>query len=988
MMKKILLSLLAIVALVNVSLAQFPFDSCLVAHYPFSGDATDASTNGFDATVYGPVLGTDRHGNANSAYDFDGVNDYIELPSDFDLEFKTFVLWLNADVIGPGVTSPFDCDHPGLNYGKTALSVLQINNESRLNYPRVPNQQPSVQISEGGWYMATVVVKSDTTFYYLNGQAVDTVVAPAPYYASPNGHDKALVGTTRLFDRYFNGKIDDIRIYNCALAPSDVASLYDLTNMISGTVYTDENTNCNPDSAENKLAGRIVHVNPGGQYATTDSLGHYEFWVGTGSYTVTLAPRPHWTQDCPVGGTTVNFSSTDSVSADNNFSSYFVPSSQYPFDNCLVAYYPFSGDATDASINGFDATLHGPVLGSDRHGNPSSAYDFDGTNDWIELPSDFDLEQKTFVLWFNADVLSTTLGIPYDSDHSGLQYGKTGLTTFLENGQGRLNYPRTPGQQPSVVITEGRWYMATYVINYDTTFYYLNDQIIDTVIAPYYNSPNGHDKAVVGASRVFDRYFNGRIDDIRFYNCALDPSEVASLYDLTNVISGTVFTDVNANCAPDSGESRLAGRIVEANPGHHFATTDSLGNYEFWLGTGNYVVTLAQQAYWGQDCPLGGAHVVNFSTQDTSSSGNDFSSYITDYCVELNSGIGSAIQRRCFSNNHIVANVCNNGTITADSVVLTVHLPQEIVPLNSSAPWVSNTNGEYSFAVGTLEPGECYQLSITDSISCDATLGEMVCMYVEATSASAMCDTLVNTHTSNYHCAQIIGSFDPNDKQIASQDFRQNGYLFADNFSQGDTLNYMIRFQNTGNDTAFTVVVRDTLSEFVDPTTLVTDVTSHPHTYRLYGNGIAEWRFDNILLPDSFINEPLSHGFIKYHIMPRPNLVLGTEIFNSAAIYFDFNEPVITNETVSTLPLPVYEPENAQSSFVLYPNPTTGVVNFNLDNTESKRITVTDITGSLLMDTPLVSKQLDLTSFSHGVYMVSITDVAGNILHRGKVVKQ
>jgi hypothetical protein len=56
-----------------------------------------------------------------------------------------------------------------------------------------------------------------------------------------------------------------------------------------------------------------------------------------------------------------------------------------------------------------------------------------------------------------------------------------------------------------------------------------------------------------------------------------------------------------------------------------------------------------------------------------------------------------------------------------------------------------------------------------------------------------------------------------------------------------------------------------------------------------------EFKFENILLVDSNTNEPLSHGFVRYRIQPKTNLSAGDSITNFAAIYFDFNEPVITN---------------------------------------------------------------------------------------------
>jgi hypothetical protein len=65
-----------------------------------------------------------------------------------------------------------------------------------------------------------------------------------------------------------------------------------------------------------------------------------------------------------------------------------------------------------------------------------------------------------------------------------------------------------------------------------------------------------------------------------------------------------------------------------------------------------------------------------------------------------------------------------------------------------------------------------------------------------------------------------------------------------------------------------------------------------------------EFKFENILLVDSNTNEPLSHGFVRYRIQPKTNFSAGDSITNFAAIYFDFNEPVITNTAKTIIILP------------------------------------------------------------------------------------
>lgn len=139
-------------------------------------------------------------------------------------------------------------------------------------------------------------------------------------------------------------------------------------------------------------------------------------------------------------------------------------------------------------------------------------------------------------------------------------------------------------------------------------------------------------------------------------------------------------------------------------------------------------------------------------------------------------------------------------------------------------------------------------------------------------------------------CQANIGSYDPNDK-IGYP----NGACAAHYIEPNQDIEYRIRFQNTGTDTAFTVVVKDTLPLSLDPAGLVLGASSHPFDFDLSGDGVATFTFNNILLPDSTTNEQASHGFVRFSIPQKPDNQIGTIIENTAAIYFDFNDPVATN---------------------------------------------------------------------------------------------
>lgn len=143
-------------------------------------------------------------------------------------------------------------------------------------------------------------------------------------------------------------------------------------------------------------------------------------------------------------------------------------------------------------------------------------------------------------------------------------------------------------------------------------------------------------------------------------------------------------------------------------------------------------------------------------------------------------------------------------------------------------------------------------------------------------------------------CSIFTGSYDPNDKQAQPLGITSNHYI-----DSVQEIDYQIRFQNTGNDTAFHVYILDTLSAALDLSTFMPGAASHDYTYDILGGTPTVVRFDfyNILLLDSNANEPESHGFVQFRIGQSAANPQGTLIENSAAIYFDFNPPIITNTT-------------------------------------------------------------------------------------------
>ena len=187
-------------------------------------------------------------------------------------------------------------------------------------------------------------------------------------------------------------------------------------------------------------------------------------------------------------------------------------------------------------------------------------------------------------------------------------------------------------------------------------------------------------------------------------------------------------------------------------------------------------------------------------------------------------------------------------------------------------------------------------------------------------------------------CRENTGAFDPNDKQGFPRGYGLEHFILPNT-----DIEYLVRFQNTGTDTAFTVVIRDTLSSLLDPQGLQPGASSHPYRFEMYGEGLLKFIFENILLPDSNANEAASHGFVKFRIPQRAGNLPGQVIENSAAIYFDFNAPIITNTTFHTIGenFIVIDPllhastdASRQPEGTVYPNPFHESAVFDLGDTQ------------------------------------------------------
>jgi len=207
--------------------AQSFLTNGLVAYYPFNGNANDASGKGNNGTVNGATLAKDRFGITNAAYSFNGVNNYIDfagVPTS-QVDNWTVTAWVklaSLNQMGSPVSLGYDDGVSANGYTLcVAADASTTGNHLFSIFGGVTWQDGGFTfVSTSQWYQLVMLRESGVTKYFVNGAPTPNTTTATPYAPSAFriGAENGL--------RYFNGAIDDVRIYNRALASNEVAQLY------------------------------------------------------------------------------------------------------------------------------------------------------------------------------------------------------------------------------------------------------------------------------------------------------------------------------------------------------------------------------------------------------------------------------------------------------------------------------------------------------------------------------------------------------------------------------------------------------------------------------------------------------------------------------------------------------------------------------------------------------------------------------------------
>ncbi len=575
------------------------------------------------------------------------------------------------------------------------------------------------------------------------------------------------------------------------------------------------------------------------------------------------------------------------------------------------------------------------------------------------------------VFWYPATPPGTTVSITVTD--------ATGCTGVLSETIWGAQVTGGPNMTASVQgsCTTGNGGAATIVNVFDGNFY--SPPSIEV-----YDDSNGLTVAFTGVNTVNvtglapGAYHLQRTWDANYmaYSCDGNPYDrinfvIPDLGPDCGKVSGKAFIDSDHDCTQDVGELGVPYSVLEIQPGPQYAITGDDGHYAFDIVNGSYTIAQTTTTLV-QLCPVNTPVPFTMATNPIVIDFADSLNIPLDLRAYLNSGF----MRPGFDGTYSGL-VRNFGSQVSGPVTVTMTLDAELLYLGAS-PTPSDVTG--NIITWDLPPFTSFaSLNITVNVQVPVTtpLNTALSTALEVLSPLPEVELLNNTSTK---ISYVVGSYDPNEKTARTS----TGYSATQYFiDQDEWIDYTIRFQNTGTDTAFTVTITDTLATELDMARFEQGVSSHPFAVKFKSGRVVEWTFENILLPDSGTNEAASHGLVSFRIRPMQPLTAGTAIINTANIFFDFNDPVITEPSVLTAEVSTgVQVQGAQQNLWLMPNPTSGSLEVRVsDNNATGLLQVVSVDGRVVMERRMEGPRtvLDVAQLSRGLYTLNWHAVNGTV---------
>jgi hypothetical protein len=378
-------------------------------------------------------------------------------------------------------------------------------------------------------------------------------------------------------------------------------------------------------------------------------------------------------------------------------------------------------------------------------------------------------------------------------------------------------------------------------------------------------------------------------------------------------LSGTIYLDQNGNGSWDATERTFPTPLVVADLSQNlFYSSDSYsGAYSYFgLPGAVYTVTIPNPPpHYTLSAP--GLHTGTFPAVGQTVSSLNFGLTPVPNQADVRVSLSSASPVRAGAFAIYQLTVENIGTtVVSGSASATLDSRLSYV---SSTPSGSPAGQTITWTYNNLAPFGRLNFNVVLSVPITIALNTLL----TASAAAPLPGDANPADNSVTMVHAVVASYDPNAIEVNYE------RLTPTQVASQQPLDYTIRFQNLGTAQAFTVVLSDTLDfHQLDLSTLQLISQSHPGQWNLSGEGLLTVRFPNINLPQSSLNEPASHGFVRFRVQPKTTLAVGDLVHNKADIFFDYNAPVRTNTATTAVLLPTaMTADSRTTAFTAYPNP-------------------------------------------------------------------
>ncbi len=477
---------------------------------------------------------------------------------------------------------------------------------------------------------------------------------------------------------------------------------------------------------------------------------------------------------------------------------------------------------------------------------------------------------------------------------------------------------------------------------------------------------------------------DGTLSDVFGIDLLINEEDIYPMFSIDEIVAmnltGLVFDDLTLDGIKDSFEPGIGN--IEVHLGNQITYTDANGQYTFPdVNIADYteISVVYDNTLWpttttGATIPIDNAMMSNFNFGLSTSE--------PFYLLSASSWEPWFF---CGFDGELYLTVQNDGN-TAASGTLTATLDPLLTNTGASPAPLSFDGATVVWDIANLPVGGNAYFYVNVVAPTFEQMGQTLNTTLNIVTYDSDGTEVANNSATNSGIVNC--SYDPND--VSGFPTGETDAHFIHN---GTQLEYVVRFQNTGNYQAFDIRVDNQLDSDLDFSTFEFVGSSHACVPVFNSEtGFIQFYFNDINLPDSTTNEAASHGWLRYRISPQTPLAEMSTIENTAYIYFDFNPAVVTNTYVHTISdLYFGLNEMSLSSITIYPNPADQSVLCDFNSNSFQSIHVCDLNGKILMkETNLLSSKnrLSTTSLADGVYIIEAVSKYGLMNAHARLIVQ